>query len=134
MGCDIHLHTEIKVNGEWHHYSNPDMGRWYELFGIMAGVRRQDEEPIVPPRGLPDDMTLITRMDADEWKYDGHSYSWFGPEEIKTLSKWMVAQRDDWPSYDLEHGWVGYLFGNGWSSWEENPQIEDIRFIFWFDN
>lgn len=39
MGCDIHLHQEVKINGEWHHYRLAEMPRNYEVFEKMAGVR-----------------------------------------------------------------------------------------------
>ena len=39
MGCDIHLHAEIKVNGKWEHYAHPHIRRDYRLFAKMASVR-----------------------------------------------------------------------------------------------
>lgn len=135
MGCDIHLHVEIKLKGEWHHYQDLRPGRHYSVFGKMAGVRNQDEEPIVAPKGLPADCTLVTRFDSDHWGRDGHTHSWFNREEIKKLSVWMTAQAKDWRE-DLE-GWAGgYLFGNDYAGeLEDLPEgVEDVRFVFWFDN
>lgn len=63
MGCDIHLHTEVKINGVWHHMGAPSVPRNYRLFAKMAGVRGI-ETPIAEPRGLPGDATLLTRRDA----------------------------------------------------------------------
>ncbi len=54
MGCDIHCHIEIKVEGTWHHYSAPNVDRSYRLFARMAGVRNTGGvKPIAPNRGLP---------------------------------------------------------------------------------
>jgi len=39
MGCDIHWHSEVKVDGVWHHHSNPRISRDYWLFALLAGVR-----------------------------------------------------------------------------------------------
>lgn len=49
MGCDIHLHIEIKMNGLWRHYSMPHIERDYCLFGVMAGVRGNKDDMIVAP-------------------------------------------------------------------------------------
>lgn len=38
MGCDIHLHAEVKIKNAWHHYAHPSVPRSYPLFSIMAGV------------------------------------------------------------------------------------------------
>lgn len=27
MGCDIHLHIEVKINGAWEHYATPRVDR-----------------------------------------------------------------------------------------------------------
>lgn len=59
MGCDIHCYVEYK-RPDWKTWSgfggriNP--GRSYYLFSKMAGVRSSGEiNPVVPPRGFPDD-------------------------------------------------------------------------------
>lgn len=32
MGCDIRLHTEVKIDGTWYTYGAPHMERNYALF------------------------------------------------------------------------------------------------------
>lgn len=139
MGCDIHLHTEVKLNGKWEHYNCANVPRNYELFGHMAGVRRDDIKPIAEPKGLPDDLSVITAMDAKHWGVDGHTHSWFDAKEIveleDTYSKIATAPYEPWWP---EKMW-GYLFGNSWggfAKWPEDypKEIEDVRFVFWFDN
>lgn len=66
MGCDIHLHTEVKIGGAWHHYSAPCVPRSYALFGKMAGVRG-GAAPIALPKGLPCFPSYITALDAARW-------------------------------------------------------------------
>lgn len=34
MGCDLHLHAEIKVKDRWEHYSEMKTYRSYEMFGL----------------------------------------------------------------------------------------------------
>lgn len=142
MGCDIHLHTEIKLNGKWEHYTAPRIGRNYDLFARMAGVRNYDKvSPIVEPKGAPDDMSVVTAFDYQEWEPDAHSASWFNADEITALYKspevrdYEAIRRD---RGDF-HSFADYLFGNDWkfySAYRDHypQQIEDIRWVFWFDN
>ena len=132
MGCDIHLHTEVKVDGVWHSYGQPRLERSYRLFEKMAGVRGLVENAISPPKGLPDDISVVVRLHVDDCEGSSHSHSWLGPEEIKELSVWLRETNVHWPYNDLEHGWIGYLFSN---SWHRFPDVfEDVRLVFWFDN
>jgi hypothetical protein len=142
MGCDIHLHTEVKIGGQWHHYSAPEIDRDYTLFGKMAGVRGGGD-PIAPPRGLPADVSAVTALDATYWDADGHHHSWLGAAEIWELEEWLRKLMDGDPK--RPDGWEmcrehwGYLFGNPFGSFHEFPRerregIEDVRFVFWFDN
>lgn len=143
MGCDIHLHVEIKVEGAWQHYQAPGISRDYRLFAKMAGVRNYENEivPISEPKGLPKDLTLVTAKDAEEWGVDGHSHSWLDKHEIARLAEWCHERVEmDHMRRDLEYGVLhSYLFGNSYagpSKWpEEQPAwLEDVRFVFWFDN
>lgn len=140
MGCDIHLHIEIKIDGRWHHYAAPGIERNYALFEKLAGVRGEVENAIVAPRGLPCDATELTKLDASYWEEDGHTTSWLGMAEIAKLNNWLRT-RGAWLKYDLEHAILRtYLGGSsftGWKDYPEDPNVygtEDVRFIFWFDN
>lgn len=138
MGCDIHLHTEVKIGGKWRHYSAPNFQRNYKYFAKMANVRNYDEiEPISEPKGLPFDITEVTKFDADKWGSDAHSASWLGAEELVELEEFVLEDRkgDPW----FENKTWGYLFGNTWGGFAKYPEdrpegLEDVRFVFWFDN
>jgi hypothetical protein len=145
MGCDIHAHGEVKINGEWHHWSQPYISRRYSLFARMANVRNHEGddwiEPISKPRGLPEDVTYLTKFDSDRWGVDGHSHSWLSGEELDQLEKWTDAE---FKKYETEGWWnlchhaIGYVFGNGWDV-KKYPNdypdgVEDARLVFWFDN
>lgn len=79
MGCDIHFHIEHKKAGKWTQVINPradesleypeydpnwGLGRDYELFallaGVRAGIRDSDDELLqigFPYRALPEDVS-----------------------------------------------------------------------------
>jgi hypothetical protein len=112
MGCDIHIHTEklIEINGKnkwvncdnwrYNEYYNPKnsdgeqklnihpiyLGRNYELFSILAGVRSNDDDPskcISTPKGLPKNISKHTKAEAKRWEGDAHSHSYLTLKEIK---------------------------------------------------
>lgn len=147
MGCDIHLYTEIKIEGQWHCYGHPNVPRCYPLFALMADVRNEDGEihPISKPKGLPADCSLPVAKSAECWATAGHSWSWLSASEIAKLDEQWVTVRKafipagEWCGSDLEHHYFGYLEGNGWGGFSRYPEdrkpwIEDVRFVFWFDN
>lgn len=148
MGCDIHLHTEVKIGGEWHHYSQPSVEKWRNLFVKMAGGKDSQDDPnIVPisePRGLPNDISIVTNLD---YAICGDSYtqseSWLSSKEIVQLCEWIedrLKSRTLTP-WQWHHMNFGLFFETNWRYIhvkEENrnipPEVEDVRFVFWFDN
>lgn len=143
MGCDIHAHVEVKINGEWHHYNHPRIDRWYDLFARMAGVRNHKGtiEPISEPRGVPEDATFITKFDMDNWGADAHSHSWLSSEEVARLGNWAESKMKELAPnvyYSFEMHDVGYIFGCGWDYKKYSDStpsvVQDSRLIFWFDN
>lgn len=139
MGCDIHLHTEIKVKGQWLHYGAPNVDRNYKLFEKMAGVRGDEQNAIVAPRGTPSDISDVTKIDLERWDSDGHSHSWLNAEELDVLTDWYRGRCKNLGYYpDYIENQFGYLFGNSWA-FKKYPkdypkEIEDVRAVFWFDN
>lgn len=131
MGCDIHIHVEIKVDGKWEHYAQPYCQRHYRLFERMAGVRGEVQNAIAAPRGLPPYATKTTRFDCNYWGPDGHSHSWLSSFEVTQIIK-EFHDIDEWKNWR-------YLFGNGYEDFLEYPKsypegLEDFRWVFWFDN
>ena len=148
MGCDIHVHIEIRYNGRWEHYACPSIDRNYALFGVMAGVRGEGPE-IVEPKGVPDDMSIVTNLSWEKWGSDAHTASWFNEEEIDKLKAWLEKQKEQsddsrsWLTYDLEYGILNrtYMFGNSLTAfkhyddyWYLPKGCDAVRMIFWFDN
>ena len=136
MGCDIHLNSEVKIKGTWYHYAEYFVVRNYKLFSKMANVRNYDNEvePISKPKGMPEDPAFLTKYICDDYGVDGHSHSWLSAEEISELETWYRAE---WPG-KLGFPW-DYVFGNCWGGFHKYPKdrpngVEDVRFVFWFDN
>ena len=144
MGCDIHLYGEIKVNGQWLLYTQPNVDRCYAMFEKMAGVTGDVRKAIAPPRGLPADISSATRFCADYDGPDGHSHSWLSSDEILELVEWCERELKPYRAkfmnrWDFESETGSYLFGNSWAGFKKYPGdrpkgVEDVRFVFWFDN
>lgn len=127
MGCDIHLHIEVEIDGKWCHMNEPDVDRHYRLFARMAGVRNDatyEAEPISQPRGLPDDISTVTNMHAQLWEGDAHSHSWLSMGELA-----LIEQEFEQP--------FGCVFGCRFRTVHDCPAEfppHRIRAVFWFDN
>ena len=146
MGCDIHLHIEILIGdgfpGYWEHWAAPAVTRNYDMFSKMANVRNDGSiKPIDDPRGLPSDISLMTKLAYKEEEPDAHSASYLNVDEIAELAEFLktLQPEDSIKSrldFDLEHGILRtYLLGNSFTCKEDWPEwVKDVRFVFWFDN
>lgn len=135
MGCDIHPHIEVKINGKWEHYSSPPIQRCYGLFAKICGVRNNSERfitPIAEPRGLPPDISELTKICWDE--DGGHTPTWLTGEELELV---IFFHENYTESITHLKEW-GYLNGNGFDVKKypesHSPKIEDCRLVCWFDN
>ena len=134
---DCCLHSEIKIGGVWHHYSVSSLQADLDLFGKMGWDGDKDSicTPISIPKGMPEDISLITKIDYDLWKNDAFCQSWLGASEIIQIDSWYDSIKGrSHPSLDKQ---LGYLFGHSFQSFlafrsDYPTQIEDIRWIFWF--
>lgn len=144
MGCDINLHVEIKISSklnEWIHYSHPRVSRSYTLFSILAGVRNEENniDAIFKPRGIPEDISDVTRIDFNQTGDDQGSASYLSPDE---LLKCMDFFEELFPGQEYKKGSVhesfGFLFGG--NIWHFNKfkddfpeELIDARVVFWFE-
>lgn len=130
MGCDIHAHMEVKVNGKWEHWSCPNIDRNYQLFSKMAGVRNyRSIDAISEPKGLPNDISMLTLLDVKSWGSDGHSHSYLTAYELDILDDWLKDEYD-FPNSNLEYGILHSYFPES----DFSPWAEEYRLVFWFDN
>ncbi|MGL4618801.1 MAG: hypothetical protein ACRCZS_07040 [Chroococcidiopsis sp.] len=131
MGCDIHCHAEVKIDGVWNHYNEINIERNYDLFGYLAGVRG-DKNQAFPVRGLPNDASNLTRCESDWLDIDGHTHSWISIDEIAQV----INQFHKGLEKSMKNS---YLFGNKYEFFREYREdypdfVEDVRWVFWFDN
>lgn len=132
MGCDIHVFVEVKKDDKWLLMDHPHVYRNYQLFGRIAGVRDTDIEPIVSPRGLPENLSEGTQLHWDYWNGDAHTPGWLTGKEAEHLSQ--HAQDFCGPKAYIHPCLFGYLFNMGLTWFPENSGISDSRVVFWFDN
>jgi alanine dehydrogenase len=109
----------------------------------MAGVRSNNnydnnEFPISLPKGIPGNISIVTKIDYERWGCDAHSASWFNEEEIDRLKEWLKRY---YPSLSFEQDILHYtyLFGSGLTDFKHYNDcivegVDSIRLIFWFDN
>ena len=122
------------------HWTKIQTPRSYTLFERLAGVRGDVRKALVPPRGMPDDVTETTKMDYDNDGEDAHTPSWLTGQELQIIIE-EVEQDADHPMPSVNRRnqlGFGYLFGNGFDV-KKYPQdypryVVDCRAIFWFDN
>lgn len=142
MGCDIHFHTEVKVNGRWEHYNQVDVDRDYWFFSLLCGVREEgNAEPFLgkPNNIMPEDANSLTKTLLDmEWM---HSLCTFDSDMIKKFREHFEEHIDDKPRFSVNPRskfltyYVGYIDGNCWSDeWSMPEWVEDYRWIFAFDS
>ncbi|MGH7974947.1 MAG: hypothetical protein ACREBR_05435 [bacterium] len=133
MGCNSHLTIEVK--GRWEH--SPERwdlfaldipeSRHYRLYEAMAGVRGEEDNAVVQPRGIPADADRGTLYWIKRADSDGHSHSWlYAKEFIKALEQ----ATDD-------------KYGNG-KEWDSLVKVlaaletvygeNNVRLVFFFDN
>ena len=149
MGTSITIHSEVKINSQWHHYGEAMLERNYRLFHKIAGVMEHLPEvtkgitPLSSPKGLPTDLSLITELNVRQNKkiqIGMHYVSWLSSVEISKLEAWWKEEPDTLPlSFRLPifgcYFW--YLNGGFKPSTQLNdempPEVEDIRWVLWFN-
>lgn len=148
MGCDIHMIQEVKINGMWHSYSIPNINRNYELFSVLIDNHPRTrtnfiECPIkIPERGISSDLSIVSKLIWKSWIDDAHSITYINAEEIHYLMKFLTDHKVPifGENYYYNEGLVfGFLFGDYFSNFYTDKssfpiELEDIRWVYWFDN
>lgn len=82
MGCDIHAFLEVKIADAWYYFGEVDLGRDYELFGKMAGVRGEETSMFGGPKGWSSDASIVSNTHYKQWEGDAHTPSWLSADEM----------------------------------------------------
>lgn len=92
MGCDIHMYVERKVGNTWEQVYEedgkyPDRKSWdpdrnYDLFGLLAGIRSTIFSPLIPPRGIPEDLSKSVNVEWEKYEGYGHTPSFLTLAEL----------------------------------------------------
>ena len=175
MGCDIHSYAEVrnKKTGKWEQAFNfttltdfdkewckcekgdhPFDWRAYGMFGFLAGVRNYAYiDPIVEPRGIPDDVSDTIKSEYDEWYDDAHTPSHIYLKELvefdytqKFWNRRITRQTgpNSWTGAAIaEYGegevlpineFLPDMFFQHIEDLKTLGDLEDVRVVFWFDN
>ncbi len=134
MGCDIHITTEMLNEHDNKFYSFIGYGddkflsyndcpryRNYELFGVLAGVRRGGEDMISEPRGIPKNASTGYKEAAEAYGEDGHSHSYFLLSELFLHFDKIKSVSREFSNY------MTWLMSLG-------IPFDQIRICFFFDN
>lgn len=109
MGCDIHMFVEYRLSptSSWQaapehtnlkedDYERVDevssVGRNYELFAALAGVRGEGPDP----RGVPDNVSDMVKLAIEQWDGDGHSHSYCSLDEFEEILRKVGEEYFDW--------------------------------------
>jgi len=83
VSCDISAYAERRAAGVWHATQTFCNLQNYALFGFLANVRNYSAIPtLVPPRGLPNDVSTVVAEHFGNHAGDAHSASWFTLDEL----------------------------------------------------
>ncbi len=175
MGCDIHSYAEVrnKETGKWEqafnfvtlndfdkNYLNREKGdypfdwRAYGMYGFLAGVRNYScIDPIVEPRGIPEDVSDTVKSEYDYWGWDAHTPSHIYLRELvefdytqKFWNRRITKQTgpNSWTGAALaEEGegevlpindFLSEMFFQHIEDLKTLGDLDDVRVVFWFDN
>ena len=139
MATDIHIHVEYQQRSKrgrlhWVHANEEfERDRNYDMFGILAGLR-SDIEPIFPPRGLPEDISLETEQSHKDWGEGAHTESWLNTQEFGAcLEAVEEIYKERCPDEYEEEYLKGYRLIYRYMK-DSDDEGEPARIIFWFDN
>ena len=136
MPCDIHAMIEVKIPGAdgWNAVCQGALyvPQDYALFAYLAGVRAFDGiEPLVPPRGFPEDKAEKISPDAERehtrWADFAHDTGWLTPQE------WIAAC----VSARMKTGETrveALAIGNHAKALADSEKYEAARIVFWFNS
>jgi len=153
MGCDIHLYSETKKDGQWvadllHTLRTPTLeeledgeraeinksyrGRNYGLFGLLTNGEVRYELGFGLPyhETIPEDTSSVIKDMYTAWDCDAHSPNYLTVKQLKAKALEMLVIPDP-EALELLPSLTSLINGLPEST---NPDPEEQRIVFWFDN
>jgi hypothetical protein len=152
MGCDIHLWSETKKEGVWvadllHTLTTPTQaeiddgeyaditysyrGRDYGLFGLLTNGEVRYECPFgLPNHGMAEDLSPEVAAIFERWEDDAHSHNHLTVQELKEKAMQMLVS-PDLDARELLPRLTRLIDGLPKT---DNPNLEEQRIVFFFDN
>lgn len=127
MGCNSHLLIEYRWLGpkdSWMAWATDIAERRdYDLYGFLAGVRREGP-PVVEPRGWPEDISCGGREFRDDGGSDYHTPTWLTPDEFRAAIEAVTGGVEkEWQMVDRTLQMLKEFYGN-----------DGVRILIAFDN
>ena len=107
----------------------PYDSRNYEVFGVLAGVRGEENGVIDYPRYLPEDVSEEIKNEHERWDLDAHSTTYYTLDELLD-SKYRKMSVVELAELRLKYFFIDVL--DSCLKLTDNPS--DFRLVFWFDN
>ena len=126
MGCDIHAFIEYKAQNIWEAFSQElNLARNYAIFGALANVREKMKLKPILPRGLPNNLSIIVKVNYDE-SFNSHTPSWVNTQEVESILNMKEIKESILlsPEYNAMLATMKELEKKGFKA----------RLVFWFDN
>ena len=116
--------------------------RNYSFFADLAGVRGDGPDA----KGVPNDISPLVREEYERWGMDAHSASWYSArdfvpifmdnhmsedERVKLVNDRLEGSGHYGIPYHVLETYLGIDIPYDDN---DNPAIDSIRFVFWFDN
>lgn len=105
----------------------PVTERWYTFFAELAGVRAYGDGPYPQPKGLPDDISELTKYDIELGAWD-HSHSWLSLDEFVAAYNRAIKKC---PGHEQKEAHKAEAFGLPYWPWDDDVEY---RVVFAFDN
>lgn len=138
MGCDIHGHIEVELNGKWEHYNTLNIGRDYILFGVLSGVRSSETPLFHTLPTIPNNCSEITKKEYEYWENDAHSITVLSAQDFNKLVRHLKTNYPrlyDDSYFEREFMRVTSVEYSIYAqAWLDEGLYEDMRYIFWYDN
>lgn len=138
MGASLCTHIEYRKNDCWLHYAAPHTARDYRLIALVTGVRNETNRirPLVAPRGLPADLSEITRICREQDAGNAiKGETWLTGTEFAELQKRWTELNPDQSQLDTDfEERVFGTYGPGGSAIADHQGFDDVRIVFWVDD